>query len=69
MLCSPKGGRHDAVGDLRAAGVVGVTQHSLRLGADVINRPGGTGLGDGGDDGGGLLVYPGVGDCDLLVTA
>ena len=61
-----KGGRHDAVGYLRAAGMVGVTQHSLGLGADMINRPGGPGFGDGGDDRGGLLVYPGVGDCDML---
>ena len=43
-----------------------VTQHSLGLGADVINHPGGPGFGDGGDDRGGLLVYPGVGDCDML---
>ena len=66
MLCSPSARRHDAVDQLGAAGVIGVTQCSLGLGAHVVDGPGCAGLGDGGDDAGGLLVHPRVGDADLL---
>ena len=57
-------GRHDAVGELGAAGVVGVTQCSLGFGANVVDGPGGAGLGDGGDDSASLLVDPRVGDLE-----
>ena len=66
MLCCERAAATMRIGGLRAAGVVGVTQHSLGLGANMIYRPGGPGVGDGGDDRRGLFVYPFVGDCEVL---